>query len=244
MQKIMLLLLLPDPVAGKKLTDLIIESSVFAKIILLVLVLFSVVSWAIMIYKFFEYKRVIGTSHIFLKEFRRRRSLEKSFGNLSRMKQTPYSTIFGAAFVELESLFGRQGKDSGAVTIDDEALEHVAEAIDRSGTEQVSRLEKYVVFLATTANASPFLGLLGTVWGIMESFAQIGVMGTATLAVVAPGIAEALIATVAGLAAAIPAVIAYNYFTNKLRFIATEIDNFKSELFSAIKKELNKVAEV
>jgi biopolymer transport protein TolQ len=238
----MLLMLLPDGIAGKKITDLVMDSSVFAKIILLVLVAFSVFSWAIMIYKFFQYKRVIGSSELFLRDFRRRKSLEKSFGALSRMKDTPYSAIFGAAFVELESLIS--GKSSGVdpVAIDDEALEHVAEAIDRAGSEQVTFLEKYVVFLATTANASPFLGLLGTVWGIMESFAQIGVMGTATLAVVAPGIAEALIATVAGLAAAIPAVIAYNYFTNKIRFIAAGIDNFKSELFSAIKKELINVA--
>ncbi len=242
MNQTMLLLLLPDPVAGKKLTDLIMESSVFAKIILFVLVAFSIVSWAVIIYKFFQYKRVTGESEVFLKDFRRRRSLEKSFSVLSKMNGTPLAAIFGAAFIELESLVsGRRGSDE-PVTIDDDALELVSEAIDRTGVSEISKLEKNVVFLATTANASPFLGLLGTVWGIMESFAQIGVMGTATLAVVAPGIAEALIATVAGLAAAIPAVIAYNYYTNKLRFIATEIDNFKSELFSAIKKELAKGA--
>jgi len=237
-----MLLLLPDPVAGKKITDLIMDSSVFAKIILFVLLAFSIVSWAVMIYKFLQYKRVVESSEIFLREFRRRRSLEQSFASLSKMTRTPYSSIFGAAFVELESLVRGRGKSGEPITIDDDALEHVAEAIDRAGSSAVSNLEKNIVFLATTANASPFLGLLGTVWGIMESFSQIGVMGTATLAVVAPGIAEALIATVAGLAAAIPAVIAYNFFTNKLRFIVAEIDNFKSELFSAIKKELTKVA--
>ena len=239
-----MLLLLPDPVAGKKLTDMIADSSPFAKIILFVLVAFSVVSWAIMIYKFFEYKRAISSSEHFLREFRRRRSLEKSFSTLSKMKSTPYAAIFGAAFVELESLITAGNRGSGQVTIDDDNLDHIAEAIDRTGVEAVTNLEKYVVFLATTANASPFLGLLGTVWGIMASFSQIGVMGTATLAVVAPGIAEALIATVAGLAAAIPAVIAYNYFTNKLRFITSGVDNFKSELYSAIKKELTTVAQV
>lgn len=242
MNQIMLMLLLPDPVAGKKLTDLIVESSVFAKIILFVLVVFSIISWAVMIYKFFQYKRVTDQSEIFLRDFRRRRSLEKSFSMLSKMDGTPLSAIFGAAFLELESLVSGRGRAGEQVTIDDDGLELVAEAIDRAGTTEINKLEKNVIFLATTANASPFLGLLGTVWGIMESFAQIGVMGTATLAVVAPGIAEALIATVAGLAAAIPAVIAYNFFTNKLRFIASEIDNFKSELFSSIKKELVKGA--
>lgn len=239
-----LLLLLPDPVAGKKLTDLIGDSSAFAKIILFVLLAFSVISWAIMIYKFLEYKRVVASSAHFIKEFRRRRSLEKSFASLSQMKGTPYAGIFGVAFVELEALISANGGGTGRVTVDDDSLDHIAEAIDRAGVEAVTNLEKYIVFLATTANASPFLGLLGTVWGIMESFSQIGVMGTATLAVVAPGIAEALIATVAGLAAAIPAVIAYNYFTNKLRFITSGVDNFKSELYSAIKKELTTVAQV
>jgi biopolymer transport protein TolQ len=233
----------PSVVAGKRLTDLIVESSVFAKVVLLILVLFSVTSWAIIIYKYFQFRSVESSTKGFLREFRRRKSLEKSLATLSHMKASPFAGIFGAAFVELESL-ANSPNSSGKVVIDDEGLEHIAEAIDRAGTNEVVNLEKYVVFLATTANASPFLGLLGTVWGIMTSFAQIGVRGTATLAVVAPGIAEALIATVAGLAAAIPALIGYNYFTNRLRRIASEIDNFKSELFSAIKKELSEVAEV
>jgi len=241
LDKMMNLLLMPDTVAGKKLTDLIIESSVFAKLVLLVLVLFSVISWAIMIYKYSEIKGTMTTTEKFLKEFRRRRSLGASFSSLSQMKKSPMAVMYGNAFIELESLASSKDK-GGKIIIDDENLDHIAEAIDRAGTDEALRLEKYVIFLATTANASPFLGLLGTVWGIMESFAQIGVSGTATLAVVAPGIAEALIATIAGLAAAIPALIAYNFFINKLRRIAGEIDNFKSELFSAIKKELSTVA--
>lgn len=243
MNVIIAMFFVPDVVAGKTLTDLVADSSLFAKIVLSVLVIFSIVSWAIMIYKYFEFKRANSASFNFLREFRKRRSLEKSFSVLSRMKASPFAVMYGAAFVELESLINPEDKES-KVPLDDEALEHVAEAIDRAGTSEAARLEKNVVFLATTANASPFLGLLGTVWGIMESFAQIGVRGTATLAVVAPGIAEALIATVAGLAAAIPAVIAYNYYTNKLRRMALEIDNFKSELFSAFKKELSSVAQI
>ena len=242
MDKILItLLLMPDMVAGRKLTDLIAESSIFAKLILLILVFFSVVSWAIIIFKYFELQRTKNTTAAFLKEFRRRKSLEKSFSTLSKMTRSPMSAMYESAFIELESFAGSKNDDN-KITIDDESLEHIAEAIDRAGTEEALRLEKYTVFLATTANASPFLGLLGTVWGIMESFANIGVRGTATLAVVAPGIAEALIATIAGLAAAIPALIGYNYFINKLRRFAGEIDNFKSELFSAIKKELTTIA--
>jgi len=235
-------LLSPDVVAGKKLTDLIAESSVFAKIVLAVLLAFSVVSWAIMIYKYFEFKAALKTNQTFLKEFRRHRGLQKSFASLTRLSRSPFSAMLGSALVELESILHSGNEPRTALDYD--GLNHVAEAIDRAGISEAMRLEKYVVFLATTANASPFIGLLGTVWGIMDAFAQIGVRGTATLAVVAPGIAEALIATVAGLGAAIPAVIAYNYFTNKLRRINSEIDNFKSELHSAIKKEFGQVAQV
>ena len=109
--------------------------------------------------------------------------------------------------------------------------------LERTGAEEVNRLEKAIVFLATTGNISPFFGLLGTVWGIMNAFASIGVRGSATLAVVAPGIAEALIATIAGLAVAIPAVMAYNFFNNKLKVISTQVDNFALEFLSAVKKE-------
>lgn len=243
MQNIIAILLMPDVVAGKKLTDLIGSSSPFAKIVLTILLIFSVISWAIIVYKFLELKAAQKASANFLRDFRRRKSLEKNFPGLSRMTRSPYAVMLGAAFIELESLVkGIPGDQKTA--IDDDGLNHIAEAIDRAGISQAMKLERYVVFLATTANASPFIGLLGTVWGIMDAFAEIGVRGTATLAVVAPGIAEALIATVAGLGAAIPAVIAYNFYTNKLRQMNSEIDNFKSELFSAIKKELSQRAPV
>lgn len=242
MQNIVAILLMPDVVAGKKLTDLIGSSSPFAKIVLAILLLFSIISWAIILFKFFELRATQKANDKFIQEFRRRKSIDKSFHTLSRMTRSPYAVMLGAAFIEMESIVRGNGEQKGV--IDDDGLNHIADAIDRAGISQAMKLERYVVFLATTANASPFIGLLGTVWGIMDAFAEIGIRGTATLAVVAPGIAEALIATVAGLGAAIPAVIAYNFYTNQLRQINSEIDNFKSELYSAIKKELSQVAPV
>ena len=242
MQNIVAILLMPDVVAGKKLTDLIGSSSPFAKIVLAILLLFSIVSWAIILYKFIELRATQKANDKFIQEFRRRKSLDKSFNALSRISRSSYAVMLGAAFIEMESIVRGTGEQKGV--IDDDGLNHIADAIDRAGISQAMKLERYVVFLATTANASPFIGLLGTVWGIMDAFAEIGVRGTATLAVVAPGIAEALIATVAGLGAAIPAVIAYNFYTNQLRQMNSEIDNFKSELYSAIKKELSQVAPV
>ena len=116
-------------------------------------------------------------------------------------------------------------------------LDVIRMTLERVGSEEINRLEKSNVFLATTGNISPFFGLLGTVWGIMDSFASIGVRGSASLAVVAPGIAEALIATVVGLAVAIPAVMAYNFFNNQLKVFSTQVDNFTLEFLSAVKKE-------
>jgi len=243
LQNIVAILLMPDVVAGKKLTDLIGSSSPFAKIILAILLLFSIISWAIILFKFLELRATQKANDNFIKEFRRRKNLDKSFPALSRMSRSPYAVMLGAAYIEMESIVRGTGSEQKGI-IDEDGLNHIAEAIDRTGIMQAMKLERYVVFLATTANASPFIGLLGTVWGIMDAFAEIGVRGTATLAVVAPGIAEALIATVAGLAAAIPAVIAYNFYTNQLRRINSEIDNFKSELYSAIKKELGQIAAV
>jgi len=111
-------------------------------------------------------------------------------------------------------------------------------ALERSASEEVAALEKYVVFLATTANASPFLGLLGTVVGVMDAFWSIGERGSASLAVVAPGIAEALVATIVGLGAAIPAVIGYNWANNKLKHFYDKASNFNLEFLGRVKKEL------
>jgi biopolymer transport protein TolQ len=146
-----------------------------------------------------------------------------------------------SAYNELKSLVERKryssNPDSKTEILDDD-LEYVEETIDRAGVDEAVKLESGIIFLATTANAAPFLGLLGTVVGIYVAFKDIGARGTATLAVVAPAIAEALIATAAGLAVAIPALIGYNYFISKNRLMTERIDNFKSELFSKFKKEI------
>ena len=152
-----------------------------------------------------------------------------------------------AGFKELEEI-GRREKDPLAereapLVVEfgpaqkKDRIDVIRMTLERVGSEEITRLEKSVVFLATTGNISPFFGLLGTVRGIMDSFASIGVRGSASLAVVAPGIAEALVATVVGLGVAIPAVMAYNFFNNQLKVYSTQVDNFTLEFLSAIKKE-------
>ena len=149
-----------------------------------------------------------------------------------------------SAYDELKGLVEKRKYSSNPgnnAEIGEDDFEDVEESIDRAGVDEVLKLESGIIFLATTANAAPFLGLLGTVIGIYVAFKDIGAKGTATLAVVAPAIAEALIATAAGLAVAIPALIGYNYFVSKNRLMTERIDNFKSELFSKFKKEIRSI---
>jgi biopolymer transport protein TolQ len=228
-----------DVVPGKSAWDLISESGLFAKIILFILVSFSVISWAIMLWKRHQFARAESESRYIQRKFRSARDLVSAYSKLSGIKSSPLYKMYTEALSEWEYCLAVEKEISGNGNphLDERHIKLIDEAAARAGEEELSRLGGYISFLATTANASPFLGLLGTVWGIMGSFSAIGVRGTASLAVVAPGIAEALIATVAGLAAAIPAVVGYNYFNNRLRVMGVKVDNFKSEIISAARRQ-------
>jgi biopolymer transport protein TolQ len=243
---------LPDPGKGSLWED-IAGMTLFSKGIMAILLFMSVVSWAIIVFKYFRTKKIHGQTERFLREFRRRSGMD-SFRKTGRsIKSTPLSGMLDTAYDEIRGVIGKGGRSMGGgsmanpvsrTAVTDDELELVADAIDRAGAEEVAHLDTGIIFLATTANAAPFLGLLGTVVGIYAAFKDIGARGTATLGVVAPAIAEALIATAAGLAVAIPALIGYNYFVSRNRLMSDRIDNFKSELFSAFKKELDTVEEV
>jgi biopolymer transport protein TolQ len=220
---------------------------IIAQIVLLILLFLSVVSWAITFHKIAVFRRARAETEKFLSLFRRRRSVSEFRLSGISFKRTPLSRMLEAGLKEMEELGTRSNnprrrKESSLLEEDAELakkdrLDVIRMTLERVGSEEINRLEKSIVFLATTGNVSPFFGLLGTVWGIMHSFASIGVRGSASLAVVAPGIAEALIATIMGLAVAIPAVMAYNFFNNKLKVISTQVDNFALEFIAAVKKE-------
>jgi len=152
--------------------------------------------------------------------------------------------VFRAGYTELGKLAKSRKESSQAsdnpgsdkLTMEVRGIANVERALNRASDSESSKLESFLSFLATTGNASPFIGLFGTVWGIMNAFRGIGTKGTATLAVVAPGISEALIATAAGLAVAIPAVIFYNYYLNKVKVISLETDDFVSEFLNIIER--------
>ena len=239
-------LLLPDPGKGSLWND-IAGMTLFSKGIMAILLFMSVVSWAIMVFKYFKTRKIHSETDKFLREFRKRKGIDDFRGESRGFRLTPFIGMLETAYAEIKGVIQRRtysSNPSSKTHVTDDELDLVADAIDRAGAEEVATLDTGIIFLATTANAAPFLGLLGTVIGIYVAFKDIGVRGTATLAVVAPAIAEALIATAAGLAVAIPALIGYNYFVSRNRLMADRTDNFKSELFSAFKKELETVEEV
>lgn len=236
----------PGPFEGT-LYGMIKDMNLFAQIVLLILLFLSLVSWAITFHKIAVFRKANSETERFLSLFRKRRTISDVYLSGVRFRRTPLSRMLEAGFKELEELRGQKKNPQGSTRVEmvnelepgtrKDRFDVIRMTLERTGTEEINRLEKSVVFLATTGNVSPFFGLLGTVWGIMHSFASIGVRGSASLAVVAPGIAEALIATIMGLAVAIPAVMAYNFFNNKLKVISTQVDNFALEFLSAVKKE-------
>jgi len=235
------LLLTPDPVSFKgSIIRMILESGIFAKVILLILFFFSIISWGIIINKLRLFRKVETETKRFISIFRKSKTISEAYLACATLRRTPLSMMLESGFKETEMFSKKDSLDNPREKVwltPEKKSEVVRMTLDRVGAEEINKLERNVVFLATTGNISPFLGLLGTVWGIMDSFASIGIRGSASLAVVAPGIAEALIATIFGLAVAIPGVIGYNYFNNRLKFVTSDIENFSLEFLSSAKKE-------
>ena len=207
--------------------NLIKHASIVVKIVLLMLIVFSVISWAIVIFKLVEYRSAKTKSTKFLEFFRKTKNFSDIIKFSSNLKDSPLTQIFRSGYRELSMQTGPE-KDISRINLDS-----ISRSLIRASNVEITRLERLNGFLATTAAVTPFIGLFGTVWGIMTSFQQIGIHMNANLATVAPGIAEALIATALGLFAAIPAVIFYNLLLSKVKVIVTEMENFISEFLSA-----------
>ncbi|UCD62616.1 MAG: MotA/TolQ/ExbB proton channel family protein [Candidatus Zixiibacteriota bacterium] len=218
------------------------STSAFGLFILCVLTFMSIVSWVIIFHKWRQYRTVEADNLRFVQSFERARSIADSVGQAKSAGNSPVSKIYLAGYSEMTELWDKKNQ-GGALQekvhrLDNDDFEVVEMTMEKSLAEQMGILEKKVIFLASTANSAPFMGLLGTVVGIMESFWAIGERGSASLAVVAPGIAEALLATIVGLGAAIPAVIAFNWANNKLKFINDFANNFILSFIAKAKKEV------
>jgi biopolymer transport protein TolQ len=214
-----------------------------AKVVLAILLLFSIVSWALIVEKWWQFRRVRRQTLAFVKVYReaRRPSLVQTAAR--KFRDSPLAQLYAAAYSEISGLPDVVDHviDDGDEGLPPDRLDAVQRAMRRASGLEVAQLERYLPFLATTASSTPFIGLFGTVWGIMSAFHGIGTQGSASLAVVAPGISEALVATAAGLAAAIPAVIAYNYFVNRVRHWATEMDGFTLDLINVLSRPMPKI---
>jgi biopolymer transport protein TolQ len=207
---------------------LLSDATLVVKIILAVLLFFSVFSWTIIIFKRKSLRAAARESEKFLPIFKKSKNMAEVSEAAKAHAASPLSAIFLAAHKEMNYLAKNspEGGPNGA------SLDNLSRALTKASNGEVAKMEKMLSFLATTGSVSPFIGLFGTVWGIMDAFIRIGQTRSASLVAVAPGIAEALIATAVGLFAAIPAVVAYNTFLHRIKDQITEMEDFSLELLS------------
>ncbi|MCG8551018.1 MAG: protein TolQ [Desulfobacterales bacterium] len=214
------------------------------KFIMLLLLFFSIISWSIILIKFRYVRKAFGDSADFTEVFWQCRTLADAFSKAKALRSSPMARIFIAAYMEASRTESKENlaarKNIGSTF---QAMGSVKRTLNRAINVENRRLTQLVSFLATAGNTAPFIGLFGTVWGIMSTFQGIGLSGSASLAVVAPGISEALVATAAGLAVAIPSVIAYNYFNDRIRVLNSELQSFSSDLLNIIERDVLKKLE-
>jgi biopolymer transport protein TolQ len=237
------------------IVHMITNAGRMVQFVMLLLLFFSIMSWAIILIKYRYIRRAFKESAEFTEFFWKSRDLSNAFAKAKQLPGSPQARIFRIGYVELKKTSQSAGpsvppdptsnKQAGRVNMSMDSrftgTDNIQRALRRAITTEMTRMTQMVPFLATTGNTAPFIGLFGTVWGIMNSFVGIGQKGSANLAVVAPGISEALVATAAGLAAAIPAVIAYNFFMSKIRVVESELDSFSADLLNIIERDILRI---
>ncbi len=232
------------PKAGSigQMISLVTEASPVVKGVIGLLGFFILACVFIILYKFIQIRRAQSQTNRFLNIFWESKRLDEIYQAAESYNRSPISQLFKAGYVELSKLKGSAEKDTDTKTDETHAgdIGNVERALRRASTTEVTHLESMVPFLATTGSTAPFVGLFGTVVGIMISFMQINASGTAGMDIVSQGISEALIATAIGLLAAIPAVIAYNYFLRRIRVLSSEMENFSSDFLNIVKRHFFK----
>jgi len=217
--------------------------------VLIILLGFSIISWAIIAAKILLLRRTRKETDAFFRSYEQQPTFSAIYKDVEAqgLENNPFAAIFLKGYRELLRISaapqGGKPQEGGVrepsrLTVEWTGLESVERAVRQEGAFQVHRYERALGFLATTGSTAPFVGLFGTVLGIIRSFHEIGMRGSASLATVAPGISEALVATAAGLAAAIPAVVAYNYFVQRIRGVASEMDQFTTEFLNLVQRQL------
>ena len=220
--------------------SMMVDASLMIKMVMLTLFIFSLISWTIVFAKFRMYSRVAMASDDFLELFWSSKTLNDAYDAARDYGLSPEAAVFVTGFNELKKINSTRGQKVEGETLDTQlaTMENLKRAVRKAQLIESERLGRSLSFLASAGSASPFIGLFGTVWGIMTSFYEIGVRGHASLAVVAPGISEALVVTAAGLAVAIPAVIFYNFFANKQADVEAEVENFSADFLNLIERNM------
>ena len=234
------------------IVNMIRNAGPVVQFVLLLLLFFSIMSWAIILIKYRYIRRAYKESGEFTDFFWKSRDLSNAFAKAKQLPGSPVARIFRIGYVELKKLSQsavpagsavNQPAGSKNMSLDARftGTDNIKRALRRAISTEMTRMSQMVPFLATTGNTAPFIGLFGTVWGIMHSFVGIGQRGSANLAVVAPGISEALVATAAGLAAAIPAVIAFNFFSNKISVVESELQSFSADFLNIVERDILRI---
>jgi biopolymer transport protein TolQ len=230
---------IPAGSSGSEILDLLANTSTASRVVLLILAVFSVASWAVILYKWWTLRKAERHTAQFLDIFRRSNKFSEVQAVCKSLEDSPLVGLFQSGYAELTAQLRSAGAadattnpQSGTARPTLKSLSAVDRSLMRAAAVEVNKLERRLPLLATTASAAPFIGLFGTVWGIMTAFLAIGQTGSTSLAVVGTPIAEALIATAFGLAAAIPALVAYNHLGNRVRLFASEMDDFAMEFLN------------
>jgi biopolymer transport protein TolQ len=214
---------------GGEIVDLVLQTGAVAKTVIAILVLFSILSWAVILSKWRIIKRARTQGERFTRAFRKSQRLQEIAAVAEQFRPSPLVGVFEGAVAEFKRQMGTTGNVHSSISIQ--------RAMQIASSEEITRLERNVPWLAITGAVTPFIGLFGTVWGIIDAFHGLGTAGAATLRAVAPGISEALVTTAAGLAAAIPAVIAYNLIIGSIRELAARNDDFALEMINLVERQ-------
>ncbi len=235
----------PDAAVSLSAVDIMLHASPVVQLTLLILIAFSVITWGVIFYKWGTIKRCSINTENFLETFWSGKSMDHIYAEAKKYAGSAVAKIFQSGYVELQRLMERERQKSPSTNTSPDVLRtappessitNLERAVSRASRSETIRLERSLGFLATTGSTSPFIGLFGTVWGIMTAFQNIGLAGGASIATVAPAISEALIATAVGIAAAIPAIMAYNYYTHQVRSLKAQMDNFASDFLNIVKR--------
>lgn len=208
-----------------------------AKVIIVILMLFSVMAWSVMAYKALQMRRAKQLNQFFTAEFKSQKSVLEMFDRRIQAEGCPLFAVYQAGSVELDARLKGAAGEARKKIVSLKAMEHVKRLMENAVAQESLKLESGLILLAIAVSGGPFLGLLGTVWGVMSTFGHVAQQGSATLSAMAPGVAAALITTVAGLLVAIPSMFGYNWLVHNLRVLTVELDNFAQELVSKMETE-------